>query len=341
MAVAALSERVVYSKPVVAASEGYAYACSKVKNIFFGAAVGALIGGCLGAFTFSLILGGVIGLAIGVIIGIRIKVLRNPAKINAVEEAVKGTKLVQTVQKIKNLIKHVPINMTYRRTHHELHDHLTRVTDEMATQDGKIKEVWRSFLKSIDKAKIAFQDKGTTRLDVTPELERLDGKKPTLVVEAATDQDYAEVVKLEEECFGPAGTFTVEQLQERADFMIVARNVATKKVIGFLWSEINHERGKPQVMNVSGVGRAASAAGLGVGQALFSHFIKGNSHFPGAITLHVAEHNLPAQKLYQRFGLKQVRLESNYYAQTGENAFLMQQVCTILPNGQRSFSPIG
>lgn len=63
---------------------------------------------------------------------------------------------------------------------------------------------------------------------------------------------------------------------------------------------------------------------LGIGSIFLEHLINISSKIEGvtSITLEVSNKNLPAQKLYLKYGFKELGIRKNYYSQN-ENAIIM------------------
>jgi ribosomal-protein-alanine N-acetyltransferase len=133
-------------------------------------------------------------------------------------------------------------------------------------------------------------------------------------------RDMPEVLQTEADSFEFAWTEEdfLRCLRQRNCIGMVAEQ--NEKVIGFMIYELH--KVKLHILNFA---VHPQFRRLGVGAQMVGKLVgKLSSHRRTRITLEVRETNLPAQLFFRSLGFKAVRVLRGFYADSGEDAFLMQ-----------------
>ncbi|MGE4215335.1 MAG: ribosomal protein S18-alanine N-acetyltransferase [Anaerotignaceae bacterium] len=134
-------------------------------------------------------------------------------------------------------------------------------------------------------------------------------------------QDHIdEVLAVEETCFHIPWTRADFHREINENKMAIYRvAVINGKIVGYagMWHVVN----EGQITNVAVLPEYRR---YGIGNALMEEFIKiAQDYEMIGITLEVKMSNLPAQRLYTKFGFKPEGFRKNYYKDTNEDAIIM------------------
>ena len=129
------------------------------------------------------------------------------------------------------------------------------------------------------------------------------------------------VYELSKECFTvPWSLESISnELKNNIAHYIIAEDLSTNKVIGFIGVWIIVGEGDITNIAVSPNYRKKSIAS----NLLLNLFQLCKNNNCDAITLEVRASNIPAQKLYNKFGFIQEGLRKGYYEDNGEDAIIM------------------
>lgn len=129
-----------------------------------------------------------------------------------------------------------------------------------------------------------------------------------------------EVLTVEETCFHIPWTRADFQREINENKMAIYRvALINGKIVGYagMWHVVN----EGQITNVAVLPEYRRC---GIGNAIMEEFIKiAQDYQMIGITLEVKISNLPAQKLYTKFGFKPEGFRKNYYKDTNEDAIIM------------------
>jgi len=160
---------------------------------------------------------------------------------------------------------------------------------------------------------------------------------PRLSVEPMRYEDIATVQNIEREIFPspwPKNAYATELSQNRQASYIVLRQDG--QLVGYagVW-RVAHEA------HVTTIGVRARDQGKGYGKALFAALVQ-RAYEMGArwVTLEVRSANLPAMRLYERFGFKVIGRRRGYYTDNGEDAVIMWSDTIHAPAFKRRFAAI-
>ncbi|HCT65355.1 MAG TPA: ribosomal-protein-alanine N-acetyltransferase [Lachnospiraceae bacterium] len=128
------------------------------------------------------------------------------------------------------------------------------------------------------------------------------------------------VLLVEEACFHIAWTKADFKREINENKMAIYRvALVDGKVVGYagMWHVVN----EGQITNVAVLPEYRRC---GIGDAIIEEFIKiAKEHEMIGITLEVKISNMPAQKLYTKYGFKPEGFRKNYYKDTNEDAVIM------------------
>ncbi|MCX5750580.1 MAG: ribosomal protein S18-alanine N-acetyltransferase [Candidatus Saganbacteria bacterium] len=128
--------------------------------------------------------------------------------------------------------------------------------------------------------------------------------------------DIDAVYALEQKCFAVPKDLAVF-LADQSKYFVAKEN---NKIIGYIGFE--EIAGEGHVINIA---VAPEYRGKGIGNALVSYVLDTISKEEVKVFyLEVRASNLPAQKLYERFGFKVVGRRKGYYQENAEDALLMK-----------------
>lgn len=134
------------------------------------------------------------------------------------------------------------------------------------------------------------------------------------------EEHINEVLAVEETCFHIPWTRADFQREINENKMAIYRvAVVNGKIVGYagMWHVVN----EGQITNVAVLPEYRR---YGIGNAIMEEFIKiAQDYEMIGITLEVKISNLPAQKLYTKFGFKPEGFRKNYYKDTNEDAIIM------------------
>lgn len=134
------------------------------------------------------------------------------------------------------------------------------------------------------------------------------------------EEHIDEVLAVEEICFHIPWTRADFQREINENKMAIYRvAVVNGKIVGYagMWHVVN----EGQITNVAVLPEYRR---YGIGNAIMEEFIKIAQNYEMiGITLEVKISNLPAQKLYTKFGFKPEGFRKNYYKDTNEDAIIM------------------
>lgn len=134
------------------------------------------------------------------------------------------------------------------------------------------------------------------------------------------EEHIDDVLAVEEICFHIPWTRADFQREVNDNKMAIYRvAVVNGKIVGYagMWHVVN----EGQITNVAVLPEYRR---YGIGKAIMEEFIKiAQDYEMIGITLEVKISNLPAQKLYTKFGFKPEGFRKNYYKDTNEDAIIM------------------
>jgi ribosomal-protein-alanine N-acetyltransferase len=301
-------------------------------SIIKGALLGAAAGACLFAGVQVLAI-----LAVGAVGGAVISFVLTYLGIQQ-EEAIAqrishldGLPQSEVVDRIRRVASQGHIQFTQSSENHLLHHDLVVLTDQVK-HHADLSTTFRAFLDALEGTYVTYSDGTQVTLDFTLERERLDGGNIPFTVEQLQrgapqlDEDLAQIVAIENECFGYHEARKIGSLQERINTpgsgFFVARRNGSREILGYFFYRREVIATSPQ-LHISGVGRKAGAARLGIADALFAELQR---HKPQGmpVVLEVRENNAPAIALYQRAGFQNTGTVRNYYQFPNENALTMR-----------------
>lgn len=309
-----------------------------IATIVFGMAAGASlsllgIGLSLAAGTA---IGGIVGLVAGIVLSILIlNYERAPIqkyRIQTLEQMAQNVskpELKQSIAKAHSIFsKH--LNDFDPIEHYSLHNAVTDITAQMKTHPH-LEKVWTTFLNRTQGLDVTYLDGTKIKMDFSLQLARLEGKKIAVEMDRLNPlntDDLKQVIALQQECFSNYGTVTFAGLKEcltktqfgnvKPDECIIARRKGSEEILGML--KFRHFA--DDHIHVTGIGRLADAAKLGIGNRLLDDLL--SNHRKPKITLQVREHNIDAIKLYEKFFFKPIRRDPLYYQYPNEDAIMMQ-----------------
>ena len=151
----------------------------------------------------------------------------------------------------------------------------------------------------------------------------------THLVRKATDQDVAEMIRLERQC--PTTTHWSEQqyldlLVVRADsptrLTLVAREEGSSALAGFLVA-----RHSPPEWELENIVVAPEVRGTGIGKQLMDTLlVQARQTKTDAIFLEVRASNTAARRLYENLGFKEAGCRKGYYTNPNEDAVLYSKI---------------
>lgn len=161
----------------------------------------------------------------------------------------------------------------------------------------------------------------------------MDIREEDLNLREMTEADIPTIMEIEHELFYVPWTpdLFLEELASRDEFyqVIKGKKVTSKhsylleckgQIVGFFlgWAIF----GEYSLMNI---GVRKSHQKLGLGSFLLQNVIEKALELEClTLYLEVRESNIPAQKLYRKFGFEQISIRKNYYHQPTENALVMR-----------------
>lgn len=308
----------------------------KVAKIALIALAGFAIGGAASmALNVSLVIAGAVGAVAGLVLGIAIVFFFKESAplvqyriqtLEQLEKVLMNPKQMEVIQALKKQFKELSLNLEFHYELHTLHDRLTFLTDEIRVRPN-IHKVWKEFLDNLKGVEIFLPDSSRHLLDCTTELNRLEsGKIPE---EEITTKDYLnplcendleQVYNLEIECFGKNNILPKEELKKNLLVewaCLLARH--KQEILGF--ALIHPEKNDGEGFTLSGLGRKASAARLGIGEKLLKAVNREFEKFN--LYLQVRESNASAIHLYTANGFSNQRTLLGYYREPRENGYLM------------------
>lgn len=151
----------------------------------------------------------------------------------------------------------------------------------------------------------------------------------THLVRKATDQDVAEMIRLERQC--PTTTHWSEQqyldlLVVRAEsptrLTLVAREEGSSALAGFLVA-----RHSPPEWELENIVVAPEVRGTGIGKQLMDTLlVQARQTKTDAIFLEVRASNTAARRLYENLGFKEAGCRKGYYTNPNEDAVLYSKI---------------
>jgi ribosomal-protein-alanine N-acetyltransferase len=151
----------------------------------------------------------------------------------------------------------------------------------------------------------------------------------THLVRKATDQDVAEMIRLERQC--PTTTHWSEQqyldlLVVRAEsptrLTLVARKEGSSALAGFLVA-----RHSPPEWELENIVVAPEVRGTGIGKQLMDTLlVQARQTKTDAIFLEVRASNTAARRLYENLGFKEAGCRKGYYTNPNEDAVLYSKI---------------
>lgn len=126
------------------------------------------------------------------------------------------------------------------------------------------------------------------------------------------DADLAEVVAIEKASFAAPKSESVFKEDEHK--YLVAKD--NGKILGYIG--IEKISGEMHIINMA---VQPDFRGKGIGKKLLEKALSPKD----VVFLEVRVSNLPAQKIYEHFGFKNVGIRKNYYQDNGENAYIMRR----------------
>jgi len=151
----------------------------------------------------------------------------------------------------------------------------------------------------------------------------------THLVRKATDQDVAEMIRLERQC--PTTTHWSEQqyldlLVVRAEsptrLTLVAREEGSSALAGFLVA-----RHSPPEWELENIVVAPEVRGTGIGKQLMDTLlVQARQTKTDAIFLEVRASNMAARRLYENLGFQEAGCRKGYYTNPNEDAVLYSKV---------------
>jgi ribosomal-protein-alanine N-acetyltransferase len=140
---------------------------------------------------------------------------------------------------------------------------------------------------------------------------------PVATLRTATLHDVPQILALERES-PQAAHWTAPQYEKLIGCGIVVAAEAAGQMCGFLCAQSVAKEWEIENVVVGG-----QSLRMGIGSALVQELVqRAQRKAVSAILLEVRESNLPARRLYQKQGFREVGRRRNYYADPSEDAIL-------------------
>jgi ribosomal protein S18 acetylase RimI-like enzyme len=193
---------------------------------------------------------------------------------------------------------------------HRLHALVTRLIQQTASSDEKIKVLWKKFSDKLHHANVEYPDGRSVKLDFTPERELLQaGTMRTFQLRmlSANDEDgFQQIRDIEMESF--AGNEIWNEHAFRTEMFMHTEEYASSTVVaatssGEILGLIGYKHyPRDKRIHLWTVARKANAAGLGVAEAMMKNVLE--KHPSCTATLQVRAGNQQAQTLYGKHGFR-------------------------------------
>lgn len=135
-----------------------------------------------------------------------------------------------------------------------------------------------------------------------------------MILRQLTENDWPGVMEVERQCFPRAERWSKKEYQkalEAGELVCLVAIAFSNRVAGCIWLEVKDEGVGVFSLGVLPDYRKRAIAAALLGNALFG-LIENVIGKPVKLQVHVD--NIPAQRLYYRFGFKPARFLKNYYA---------------------------
>lgn len=204
---------------------------------------------------------------------------------------------------------------------HLLYKALIAIADGIEKSRTDALEVFGSFLKQLDGAKVLHPDGTEVTLSMKQVFDRLEGKRPSISLSQLSSwspyfsSTCQAIEQLQTLSFGEPYTFSASELAKElsADWTNSCYTVWDKEqgsLLGFGWARMQEENGE-KIYQVSGIARRPEAAGLGIGSTILTHLI--NRVGVGTkVRLFIRKSN-PASSFYKTLGFKVIAERKDHY----------------------------
>ncbi len=138
-------------------------------------------------------------------------------------------------------------------------------------------------------------------------------------VRAATRRDLPRILAIERASYPtpwPRESFLFELSQPQGRNFVACCGA---QVVGYVFAWLVAEE-----LKINNIAVAPAHRGCGIGSTLLDHVLRlARQEGCEEATLEVRPSNIPARRLYAKFGFREVGLRRGYYRDTGEDAILM------------------
>lgn len=143
-----------------------------------------------------------------------------------------------------------------------------------------------------------------------------------IVVRKMEPFDIAEIFEIEKTAYGEhhwSKEAFFDELENKIGNYIVAQDIKTKKIVGYLGSWIIVDE-----CHITNVAVSPNFKRKKIASQLLLYLIKQcYAYLIKYITLEVRVSNIPAINLYEKFGFKSVGVRKKYYQDNNEDAYVM------------------
>ncbi|MFC1637447.1 ribosomal protein S18-alanine N-acetyltransferase [Candidatus Margulisiibacteriota bacterium] len=133
-----------------------------------------------------------------------------------------------------------------------------------------------------------------------------------LRIEHLKEGDIAKVVEIERLCFSAPKSEAIFR-SDQSKYLVAKEG---NGIVGYIGTE--RIAGETHIINMA---VHPDSQGKGIGKEL----LKAVLNDPDVVFLEVRASNVPAQKVYQHFGFKNVGLRENYYSDNNEDAYILRR----------------
>ena len=139
-----------------------------------------------------------------------------------------------------------------------------------------------------------------------------------IIIDRAVPDDIPEIAAIEAESFSDPWTKDLLMSELSRDMGIFLTAEKDGKIVGYI---IGIEDGETAF--IENIAAKKSARREGVGTALMAYFLLGLPQTVERVSLEVRESNIPAQRLYAKFGFKEAGIRKNLFSSPREDGIVM------------------